>query len=421
MANNFASNITRPLARVFLDEVDRQRVLSKAVNTQLVQGRFNPSTGSSVDIKRPHQYRALETVGGDISSSTKNDIISGKATATVQNMITIPLEWDNFDEALNMDQLQEMIAPAAAEAVSRMETNLCTFMYRNTGLTYGSPDTAVSTWAHVAGAGALLQATGVPMDDTYYVMNPFTHISLAGAQTGLDAADQLVRTAWERAQISSNFGGLKALSSAMMTTYTAGTATDRAGTLSATPTATYVSVKDTFTQSLAVANFSAGLTITAGEVIEVVGRNRVNPATRQVVLDSTGAAVRWRATVTQTVTLNSSGAGTITVTGPAIFESNGQYNTVDSALTSGDVVNILGTASKVYQPSLFFHKNAFAVATVKLPKLYSTDTIATTADGISVRVSKYADGDKNKNMVRFDLLPAFGCMNPLFAGKGFGV
>jgi hypothetical protein len=421
MANNFSSNITRPLARVFLDAVDRKRVLTKAVNTQLFQGRFTPASGATVDIKRPHQYRALETSTGDISLATKNDIIAGKASATVQNMITIPLEWDIYDEALNMDQLEEMIAPAAAEAVTRMETNFGSFMYKNAGLSYGAVGTAIDAWSDVAGAGALMMATGVPMDEAYYVMNPFTNIALASAQTGLGASDNLVRNAWEQAQISGNFGGLKALSSAMLPTYTSGNASDRAGTLSGTPTATYASCKDTMTQSLAVAGFTGGATITAGEIVEVTGRFRVNIATREVVLDSTGAAVKWRATVTSTVTLSTAGAGTIVVTGPAIYEADGQYNTVNSALTSGDVITVLGAASTVYQPSMFFHKNAFSVATVKLPKLYSTDTVATTFDGISVRVSKYADGDANKNMVRFDLLPAFACLNPLFAGKGFGV
>lgn len=420
MANNFNSNITRQLARVFLDALDHNRVLSKAVNTQLFSGRFTPASGANVDVKRPHQYRALESATGDISLATKNDIISGKATATVQNMITIPLEWDIYDEALNMDQLQEMIAPAAAEAVTRMETNLATFMYKNSGLSVGSPGTAVDAWGDVAAAAALMRATGVPMDDTYYVMNPFTAVNLADAQNGLYAADGLVRTAWEQAQISRDFGGLKAMTSSMLTTYTSGTASDRAGTLSSNPDVTYVTAKDTMTQVLAVAGFSAGATIVPGEVVEITGKFRVNPVTRQTVLDGTGAAVKWRATVVTGTTLNSSGAGTITVTGPAIFESNGQYNTTNAALASGDVITVLGAASTVYQPSLFFHKNAFSVATVKLPKLYSTDTVATTADGISIRVSKYADGDANKNMVRFDLLPAFAALNPLMAGQGFG-
>lgn len=244
MANNFNSNITRPLARVFLDAFDHNRVLSKAVNTQLFSGRFTPASGANVDVKRPHQYRALESATGDISLATKNDIISGKATATVQNMITIPLEWDIYDEALNMDQLQEMIAPAAAEAVTRMETNLATFMYKNSGLSVGSPGTAVDAWGDVAAAAALMRATGVPMDETYYVMNPFTAVNLADAQNGLYAADGLVRTAWEQAQISRDFGGLKAMTSSMLTTYTSGTTSDRAGTLSGNPDVTYVTAKD---------------------------------------------------------------------------------------------------------------------------------------------------------------------------------
>ena len=60
------------------------------------------------------------------------------------------------------------------------------------------------------------------------------------------------------------------------------------------------------------------------------------------------------------------------------------------------------------------------MATVKLPKLYSTDTVATTEDGFSIRVSKYADGDANTQKIRFDLLPAFVTFNPFFAGLGYG-
>jgi hypothetical protein len=53
--------------------------------------------------------------------------------------------------------------------------------------------------------------------------------------------------------------------------------------------------------------------------------------------------------------------------------------------------------------------------------MFATDVFFETADGISVRVSKYADGDKNQNKIRFDLLPAFGVMNPMFGGKSFGL
>ena len=64
-------------------------------------------------------------------------------------------------------------------------------------------------------------------------------------------------------------------------------------------------------------------------------------------LNRSGSAILWSSTVTADVTLDGSGAGTINVAGPAIFEANGQYNTVDSALASGDVITLLGATAEV--------------------------------------------------------------------------
>ena len=423
MANNFSSNVTEDLARVFLEKFESSKVLCKSVDTQLINDKFTPETGGTVSVKRPHDYNAIRTSGGDISSSTKSDIISGKATATVQDYITVATEFTNIQEALESDQLDEILAPMATRAVTELETSLGSYMYKNAGLSYGNPDNAVDAWGDVAGAGALLDSVGVPSDnERYYVMNPFTTMNLANTQAGLSAgSNKLVDTAWERAQIQQSFGGLKAVTSNALSSYTdSSDLSDRAGTLSATPTATYLAHKDTMVQTLAVTGMSTTGTIKAGSIVEVTGRYRTNISTRQMAIGADGAGIKWRGTVTADVTL-SGGAGNIVVAGPAIYEANGQYNTVDSALTSGDVVTILGTAGAVMQPNLFFHKQAFGLATVKLPKLYSTDTVATTEDGFSIRVSKYADGDANTQKVRFDLLPAFVTYNPFFAGLGYGV
>lgn len=425
MANNLSSNVTTKVARVFLDEFEGSRVLSKTVNTSLLRDKFNPSSGSTANIKRPHDYLAHDTSDGDISGETKSSIVAGYATGTVQNYITTAVEWGNLEEAIQLDQLDEILRPHATRICNELEKRLGTYMVKNTGLHYGTPGTAVDAWSDVAGAGALMDSLGVPMGDNYYVMNPYYAKNLASAQTGLNAADGLVRTAWERAQIPTNFGGLKALTSNALTTYTSGTLSagaNRAGAVNGTPTATYVAHKDTMVMSIPVDGFGAGSdTIKAGEIVEVTGVHRLNMATRGDVLDDTGAQIKWAGTVTADVTL-SSGAGTLTVAGPAINEANGQYNTVDAAIADNDVITIKNAAaSTVYQPNLFFNKNAFGLTTVKLPKLYSTDTIATTKDGMSIRVSKYADGDTNTQKIRFDLLPAFATFNPFFAGQGFGV
>jgi len=422
MANNLNSNITRPLARVFLDAFESNRVVTKTVNTQLLSGRFNPSTGSNVDFKRPHDYNSIRTSGGDISASTKSDIIAGKATGTVQDYFTVATEFSNIQEALELDQLDEIIAPMARRIVTDLETDLATYMRNNSSLKYGSHGTAVDAWGDVAGAGALMDSVGVPMsDDKFYLMNPFTTTSLASAQNGLNAADGLVRTAWEKAQISSNFGGMMALTSNSLSSFTSGAGADRTGALATNPDVSYVGAKDTMQQTLAVNAFEADMVVKAGDMVTINGIYRLNVATRQPMIDAAGNNVLWTGVVVADVTLSGTGTGNIVVAGPAIYEANGQYNTVASAPVATNVVNILSAASTLYQPNLFYTKQAFGLGTVKLPKLYATDTIATTSDGMSIRVTKYADGDANTQKVRFDLLPAYATFNPLFAGQGFGV
>ena len=420
MANNLSSNITRPLAKIFLEAFESSRVVTKTVNTQLLSGKFNPSTGTKVDFKRPHDYNTIRSAGGDISAAAKSDIIAGKATGTVQEYFTAATEWSNIQEALELDQLDQILEPMARRLVTDLELDLAKFMRINTGLNYGARGTAVDAWSDVAGAGAMMDSVGVPMSDNkYYLMNPFTTTSLASAQSGLNAADGLVRTAFEKAQIASNFGGMKALTSNALSSYTSGSTTDRLGDLKTAPDATYVTAKDTMQQTMVIETLGTG-TIEAGDQIQVAGVNRLNIATRQLILDTTGAAVPWTGTVLSVVTIAGNEA-TVVVSGAAIFEANGQYNNVDAAPAAGAVVTILGAAATVYQPNLFYTEQAFGLGTVKLPKLYSTDTVATTSDGMSIRVSKYSDGDANTQKIRFDLLPAYAVFQPNFAGQGYGV
>jgi len=424
MANNFDSNFTRQLARVFLDEFESERVLSKNVNTQLLDGKFNPSSGDSVDFKRPTDHTSKRTSNGDISGGNRSDIITGKATGTVQDYFTVDVDYDEADEAIKMDQLEQLLKPAATRIVTDLEVDYANYMMVNSGLLAGTVGTAASTWDHVAEAGAVMQSTGIPMDGSCcYSVNPYTQTKLASNQRSLGAggsAGGLISEAHQKAIISDNFAGLKVMTATTMSSYTTGVGADRAGTLSANPDVTYVTAKDTMKQTLAVTGFQANLVVAAGETITIAGRNRLNLSTRQPVIDDTGSNVLFTGVVAQTVTLGASGEGNIVINGPAIYEATGAYNTVDSAPISGDVVILGGAASTLIQPNMFWHKQAFSIGSVPIKKLYSTDTIATTADGLQIRVSKYADGDKNKQIVRFDLRPAYATLNPFFAGHGFG-
>lgn len=421
--NVLTDNTTVPLAKGFLKAFEGSRVLTKTVNTQLLQGKITPSSGGSADFKRPHDYKSDRTSTGDISAVDRSDIVAAKATGTVQDYFTVHADWDEFDEATSMDELEGILAPMAQRIVTDLELDFGAYMYKNCNLHYGAPGTAIDAWSDVAGAGALMDSIGVPNEgNRYYVMNPFVATGLANVQNALASGDtNMVTTAWQNAQITSQFGNLHAMTSSALASYTSGTATDRAGTVNGAPDVTYSTNKNTMTQSITVAAIGAGTdTIKAGEIVEITGRNRIGLSTRSAFTNAAGAEILWSGVVTADVTL-SGGGGTIVVAGPAIFEANGQYNTTDTAVQSGDVITILGAASTLYQPAMFYHQDAFGIGSVQLKKLYATDTIMTSKDGIQMRVSRYADGDANKQKVRFDILPAYVTFNPFFAGQGFGV
>lgn len=431
MANSFDSNFTRQLARVFLEKFDSERVLSKNVNTQLLKGRFNPASGENVDFKRPTDYLSVRTATGNIAGETASNITTGKATGTVQEYFTAFVDFDEADEAIKMDQLDQLLAPLATRIKTDFELDFAKFMMNNTGLSSGNVGTAVTTWKHIARAGAIMEASGIPMDgDWMYGVNPFTQVELADTNRSLGAggvAGNLVKTAVDRAMIADNFAGMKVMTATTLATYTPGAETDRVGTLSATPNVTYLAAKDTMTQVLAITGFAATLVIPAGSRVTVTAGtgaiNRLNLSTRELMIDETASPVVWTGTVTTAVTL-SGGAGNITVTGPMIFEAatggNGAFNTVSQSPLSADVVTISGTASTPVQPNLFWHKQAFGIGSVPIKKLQSVDTIATTEDGLQFRVSKGSDFLTNVQKIRFDFRPAYAVLNPFFAGQSFG-
>jgi hypothetical protein len=218
---------------------------------------------------------------------------------------------------------------------------------------------------------------------------------------------------------------MKVLSANTLGSYTTDTVADRDGTVVGVTVSTYLAAKDSMTQIIGVENFGNNLDIFAGETITVVaGTNslsRLNLSTREAIVDATGSAIIWSATVTEDVTLSGTGTGNITVTGPAIFEANGQYNTATQAIAAGDVVSLKGAVSTLIQPALFWQKQAFTLATVPIKRLHSTDTIATTEDGMQMRVSKGSNFLENEQLVRIDFRPAYGVLNPFFAGQGFGL
>lgn len=427
MANNLSSNtstFTKRFSQVAVPGFEGSRVISKTVDTQWIDGDkgITPQTGSTIYMKRSPLFKAVRTAGGDLTGQL-NDLAIGKIAATVQNFISIPIEYSGLEEVTQLDELERIVQPAFEEIASNLELMVADFMLKNAGHTFGTPGTPVTEWEHVAGTDALLTSIGIPeTGNRYYVMNHFGKLSIAKAKTELNN-EGMVKNAWERAGVAM-LGNLDVRASNALSSYQAGATSDRSGTLASTPDGTFATHKDTMVQTLSLTGLDSGTAnaIRPGDTLVFPTKYLVNVKNKQVVIGPDGLPVPWSCTVVSGGT-TVGGAVTVTVTNAAIAGASGadaQYQNISAALASGDAFTVLGTASASYSPNLAYHKSAIALGTVKLPRLHATDFYLRSHDGLVIRVSKGSDIIKNSQFWRLDLLPVLGVTNPQAIVKAYG-
>ena len=421
MANNLNGNVSQIVLKKFATMFQNDCVLVKTVDRQLIQGEINPNTGDTVYLKRPHQFASTRTADGDISATTTQNLVSGKIPAKISNYCTVEIAYSQLEEAIKLNQLDQILKPISERINTDIEIELAKFIQTNGALSLGSPGTGITKWSDVAQTGSMLKDLGVESGNNYAVMDPWAAQNLAEKQSGLDN-NELVRTAWENAQISGNFGGVRALMSNGLAARVSGSAAGAAGiTVKTTPTATYDSVKDSYQMTIVLTG-ATGLTLKAGDQLEFATSYWLNQQSKQQLVKN-GSPIKFTATVLTDATAVGADI-TVTVSGAAIVDaSNVQYNTVSAAITAGMAVSVKGAASTTYKPNLFYNEKAIAMGTVELPKLHSLDSavMSSPRTGLSIRVHKYSDGRANKQMMRFDVLPAFSILNPHMCGQFFGV
>jgi len=418
MANNLAKNYSTIVLQKFLPGFMSDLVLAKSVDREIISGAINPQTGSTVQVKRPHQFNVIRTTDGDLTGQSTSNLISATATAEVGQMITVWVDWSQVEEALELNQLDQILMPARQKIVSTLESDLATRMMKNASLSLGSIGTAIDAWDDVAQCGAYMKDLGIE-GEMYAAINPWAAKDLAKAQSGLYAADGLVKTAWENAQISMNFGGLRAFTSNGLANVTIGTASG-AVALAASPTVTYSALKDTYQTTLSIDGLGAGETITAGTQLEFPATYMLNQQTKSVLVNGS-TPVPFTGTVLEDATADGLGVISVTISGAPIYDAtNPQYNTVNRAVLINDVVNILGTASTTYKPSLFYTKGFFGLGSVQLPKLYGWDSSVVNYDGFSIRATRSSNTETGRQALRLDMLPTFCCFNPLMGGQFAG-
>lgn len=381
------------ILKTALMEFDNNLVLAKTARRDY-EARFNPNTGRTIRIRKPTRY--VERIG---RVALPQPIDEQYTDITVSDMIGVDVEISSEQYALELEDFnQEVIQPAMvtlANAVDRglYETSKDFYQYS------GTAGAAPNSFATINSCNAVLNRFGIPRKDRFMMLktddaatvqsalyNTFNEnfnktIILEGSMGNLASFDVYdVQNAIRPSRGSDSLGS---------------------------------PAIDGNTQSgstLLLKNFTGSVLLKRGALFTIAGVNSVNPTSRE----DTGKLMQF----TVGIDNQASGGGAMTLTISPAIVLTGPYQNVTALPIDGALLTFEATHTK----NIFYHREALALCTIKLPEnkgaIFQKNMVNQKSKS-SIRMTRYYDGIQDVELVRFDVLPAYKCF-PEYGGVLMG-
>ena len=403
------------IAKEALMQLDNNLIVAKKVYRDYEAEFGATKVGDTVSIRRPVQYNVREGATIDVQ-----DTVEGKINLQVDKQRGVDMEFPSDDLTLTIEDFSERyVTPAMIQLANRVDRDLL-LLYKDVWNWVGTPGQTINSFADFSKGPERLDEGAVP-HPRCAILTPADHWALAANFTSLNI-DSTAKTALERARLPM-VGDVDTYKAQNVATHTvgAGFAADGGTTTAvqvrgASQTKTYLSVKDTFTQTLSTDHWlTPSLAINKGDVFTIAGVYAVNPVTKQA-LDF----LQPFTVVTGATTAATTGANTDVVITPPIITS-GPYQTVSAAPADNAAITPLGTVSTNYRQNLMFHKNAFALVMVPMVLPQGAAMAARESrNGFSVRMVSAYDITNDKQTWRFDVLYGVKAIDPRLATRVSG-
>ena len=327
-----------------------------------------------------------------------NNIQEKSRSITVADQRHVAWPFNSADMALTLDEYSERyISPATAELASIVDlqghATALAGVYNHVGTPGTDPNTAL-IWLQ---AKAKLNSYSVPKDGNLVaLLNENAEISTVDALKGLFANQAKLNKQYDSGEMGPALG-LDFRMTQNCPKYTAGTAT-ALGTLSATATSG---------TTIAVTGGTNGGTIKVGLIFDVAGCYQHNLVTRV----ATGNLQQF--IVTANVTLDGSGAGSLTVL-PEIITTGNYQNVSTAGAVSGSAATIRSgtTSGGIYTRNWAMHKKAIALVSADLPMVSAKEVSIKRGKNLSIRVIRTYDVQSDQEIFRMDILFGWALMRP---------
>jgi hypothetical protein len=392
------------ITRKALEILENNLVLTRNVNRQYddsfaVEGA---KIGSTLRIRLPD--RALVTDGAALQVQDDNEQFT---TLTVSSQKHIGVNFTSAELTMQLDDFAErVLKPRISQLASSIDADVAN-SYKYIGNTVGTPGTTPATSLVLLQAQQKLNENAAVMSPRYATVNPAANAGLVEGMKGLFNPTDTISKQFKNGMMGMGVLGFDEINmSQSIKQFTTGSRDATGGSTSAAVTAEGAT-------SILITGAGNNDTIKLGDVFTVADCFAVNPQTRE----STGSLFQFVAAAD--VTLNGSGAGTVTVA--PMYSANHALATVDVLPQTGKAVVFVGAASSQYAQNLVYHKDAITFATADLLLPQGVDMAARAVhNGISLRVVRQYDINNDRMPCRIDVLYGYSVIRPQMGVRLWG-
>lgn len=392
------------ITRKSLEILENNLVITRNVNRQYddsfaVEGA---KIGSTLRIRLPD--RSLVTDGAALRAQDDNEQYT---TLTVASQKHVGINFTSAELTMQLDDFAErVLKPRISQLASTVDADVAN-AFKQIGNSVGTPGTTPATALVMLQAQQKLNENAATMSPRYLTVNPAANAALVNGLSGFFNPQDVISRQFKNGMMGEQVLGYDEVNmSQSIKSFTTGSRTATGGTLSAAVTSEGAT-------SIAITGAGANATVKTGDVFTVADCYAVNPQTRE----STGSLFQFVATAD--VTLNGSGAGTITVA--PIYSAGNALATVDVLPQSGNAVVFVGAASTTYAQNIAYHRDAIAFATADLLLPQGVDMASRAVhNGISLRVVRQYDINNDRMPCRVDVLYGYNTIRPQMACRVWG-
>lgn len=392
------------ITRKSLAILENNLVLCRNINRQYddsfaVEGA---KIGSSLRIRLPD--RALVTDGAALQTQDDNEQYT---TLTVSTQKHVGINFTSAELSLQLDDFADrVLKPRISQLAASIDADVAN-VFASVGTSVGTPGTTPATALVMLQAQQKMNEAAAPMSPRYLTVNPAANAALVNGLSGFFNPSDSISRQFKSGMMGENVLGYEEVNmSQSIKSLTVGSRTATGGTTSAAVTTEGAT-------TIAITGAGASATIRAGDVFTVAGCFAVNPQTRE----STGSLFQFVALAD--VTLNGSGAGTITVA--PIYSAAHPLATVLSLPATSSAVVFMGAASTTYPQNIAYHKDAFTLATADLILPQGVDMASrANHNGISMRIVRQYDINNDRMPCRVDVLYGYAAIRPQLACRVWG-